>query len=70
MRTIKIRTWAVWAVCDAPTGGRQMVVNAKGLTFDEVRLDGLFPSRLHTSPLKARCARTQFALKLVLRATV
>jgi aminopeptidase N len=25
---------------DAPTGGRQIVVNAKGLTFDEVRLDG------------------------------
>jgi aminopeptidase N len=25
---------------DAPTGGRQMVMNAKGLTFDEVRLDG------------------------------
>jgi aminopeptidase N len=25
---------------DAPTGGRQMVLNAKGLTFDEVRLDG------------------------------
>src|ERR1700730_17118571 len=25
---------------NAPTGGRQMVVNAKGLTFDEVRLDG------------------------------
>src|SRR5712671_794803 len=25
---------------DAPAGGRQMVVNAKGLTFDEVRLDG------------------------------
>src|SRR3981081_390906 len=25
---------------DAPTGGRQMVVNAKGLTFEEVRLDG------------------------------
>lgn len=24
----------------APTGGRRMVVNAKGLTFDEVRLDG------------------------------
>src|SRR3979490_1512444 len=25
---------------DAPTGGRQMLVNAKGLTFEEVRLDG------------------------------
>jgi hypothetical protein len=25
---------------EAPTGGRQMVVNAKGLVFDEVRLDG------------------------------
>jgi aminopeptidase N len=25
---------------DASTGGRQMVVNAKGLSFDEVRLDG------------------------------
>jgi len=25
---------------DAPTAGRQMVLNAKGLTFDEVRLDG------------------------------
>jgi hypothetical protein len=25
---------------DAPTGGRQMAMNAKGLTFDEVRLDG------------------------------
>jgi aminopeptidase N len=24
----------------APTGGRQIVANAKGLTFDEVRLDG------------------------------
>jgi aminopeptidase N len=90
MRTINIKTWAIWLVCsapiagadvtqalsegrqvlprtlvpahyelslipnaealtfkgtvqitgDAPTGGRQMVVNAKGLTFDEVRLDG------------------------------
>jgi hypothetical protein len=90
MRTIKIKTWAVWVVCgapiagadatqtlsegrqvlprslvpahyelslipntealtfkgtvqitgDAPTGGQQIVVNAKGLTFDEVRLDG------------------------------
>jgi Peptidase family M1 domain/Peptidase M1 N-terminal domain/ERAP1-like C-terminal domain len=25
---------------DAPTGGRQIVVNAKGLVFDDVRLDG------------------------------
>jgi Peptidase family M1 domain/Peptidase M1 N-terminal domain/ERAP1-like C-terminal domain len=25
---------------DAPTGGRQIVVNAKGLAFDDVRLDG------------------------------
>ena len=25
---------------DAPTGGRQTVMNAKGLTFDDVRLDG------------------------------
>jgi hypothetical protein len=90
MRTIKIKTWAVWVVCgariagadvtqalsegrqllprtlvpahyelslipdaealtfkgtvqiigDAPAGGRQIVVNAKGLTLDEVRLDG------------------------------
>src|SRR5580658_11379146 len=90
MRTIKIKTWAVWVICaaapiagadltqappegrqvlprtlvpahyelslipnaqqltfkgsvqitgDAPTGGRQIVLNAKGLTFDEVRLD-------------------------------
>jgi Peptidase family M1 domain/Peptidase M1 N-terminal domain/ERAP1-like C-terminal domain len=31
---------AVQITGNAPTGGRQIVLNAKGLTFDEVRLDG------------------------------
>jgi hypothetical protein len=41
-----------------------------GSSSDRHPEDYLFPSRLHTSPVKARCARSQLALKLVLRATV
>ncbi len=43
---------------DAPTGGRQMVVNAKGLRFDEVRLDGLLDGAVTLDDKLGRAAIT------------
>jgi hypothetical protein len=108
MRTVKIKTWAVWVICgaaiagadvtqalsearqvlprtlvpvhyelslipdaealtfkgtvqiigDAPTGSRQIVVNAKGLTLDEVRLDGHLAGSVALDPKLGRAAIT------------
>src|ERR1700761_3852343 len=44
---------------DAPTGGRQIVLNAEGLTFDEVRLDAHLAG---TVTLEKKLGRAQITL--------
>jgi aminopeptidase N len=49
---------AVQITGNAPIGGRQMVVNAKGLTFDEVRLDGQLAGTVTLDEKLSRAAIT------------